>query len=603
MKMTNLLWKGAAALMMAVAVSACSGDDEVMEQPAGGGEATEEQTPTLTIVATQDDGADTRLAFVDEKHLEWTPGDQIFVTEAETPTNYVTLDLQETEATKTGTFSTTATLPETWVAGETNLVAYYKANDNMLTSWGTFYITSYLGHTQTENEKMDHLLERNYMKSGEFAYSSSTASSLKFKQQGAIMKFVLEGLGGKTITKLLLCAGDNVFTNNEYISNGKSYKTSYYQVSLYLGAYGSGITVADGGTLTAYMPMGATEATKDVSMTLYAIDTNGNYYSTPVTGGTIAAAKIYTLTKTMEEKIFFSGGTGTETDPYQISSEANLKAFAEWVSITEGASNTYFKQTADITLSDGNWTPIKTFSGTFDGGGHTISGLTYDGSGSSGLFNLMYGAVQNVNLTNVSLKATGSECGGIAVRNLGTITHCSVSGIVEGEIAGGIAGTNEGGTIVACHNSATVSGSAQIGGIAGSITSAAAIIGCYNVGACTSDYVAGGIAGFGTTSGSITACYSTGVVTGAYVGGILGYNSNDAITFSTCYWSGSLSAGVGYGSSEGTTQVTDGNWSTATEAMNTALSTAGYSWGFVENSDTDTNESEPLKLQAVSAVE
>ena len=606
----NILLTGAVMLMLA----ACSNEEILTneEEPVNNAE------PTLTIIATQGD-AESRLTFVDEKNLVWTENDAIYVTEAESPTHFIELTLSSGANTNTGTFTTSATLPDTWTTGETNLVAYYKAHDDIYYSDGEGYayftITSYgFALIQTADNAMSHLVEQNYMKSGEFTCNATsdgdgcTVSGLKFKHLSAILKFTLTGLSGKNVNRLVLNADDDVFVASSMLyfydgSEPSSYNDFQSQVSLNFNDSGNNYYITMPETFTAYMAVGATEATNGKSLTLYAFTNEGEIYSASVSGGTLEDGKIYSISKEMSPKTFFSQGIGSEEAPYEISSEAELRNFAEWANIKD-TYGTYFKQTGNITLtSTENWTPIYDFNGTFDGGGHTISGLKYEGSGNYvGLFIYLHGVVKDVNLADVNLQATGDDAnvGGITGDNLGTITHCSVSGTIQGGIsssAGGIAGINQSESqIIACHNAATVSGNTA-GGIVGS--NSGVITGCYNTGACTSDYVAGGIAGWGETSGNITACYSTGSITSTgdcYIGGISGFNRE--ATLSACYWStsesGSSLEGVGYGSSDGVEQVTDGDWSTATEVMNTALE--GTGWKYELNTDTDTKDKEPLKL-------
>lgn len=309
----SILLTGALMLMMA----SCSNEEILPNEEVKNNNA----EPTLTIIATQGEDASSRLAFEDEMQLAWTPGDQILVTEAQEPQNYLLLTLQETEQTKTGTFSTTDALPVTWDE-TTELVAYYKSDGliiydyeethnllrffdagyEALSSWGV-----YTG--QTTNGDMEHLTKLNNMVSEEtFTLSADvTELNLKFNQQGAILKFTLTGLGGNTVTKLNLSAGEEIFLGGHH--NGQAMMES--AVSLPLGTDYSGITLADNEVLTAYMVMGPTDATEGKTMTLTATTTDGEYTAT-VTGGKLEAGMIYSISKAMEKVVLPMGNKTAE---------------------------------------------------------------------------------------------------------------------------------------------------------------------------------------------------------------------------------------------------------------------------------------------------
>ena len=293
--------------------------------------------------------------------------------------------------------------------------------------------------------------------------------------------------------------------------------------------------------------------------------------------------------------------------------------------------------TADITLT-GEWTPIGTdyrnsYTGTFDGGNHTISGLTVKGSDeNAGLFGYIGkdgGTVKNVVLKDVQITSNNqyANVGGMAGINNGTIENCSVSGgSVSGYSAGGVVGQQYSGSITLCNSSATVQGTSQVGGVVGYTNYGVTLTACYATGDVTAKdndtagiFFAGGVVG--SNGGNLTACYATGDVTGGtgsiYVGGVTGSNDSSTLTacyhatgtvsgpveatggvtgrnynalgapvITACYW-GDNGQTQGIGEDQvgtgGTTQVTDGNWSGAKDAMNTALS--GTSWRYVLGTD------------------
>ncbi len=168
-------------------------------------------------------------------------------------------------------------------------------------------------------------------------------------------------------------------------------------------------------------------------------------------------------------EVAFSG-TGTISDPYQIADYEELKTFSDIVN-GKGDYADRANQAACAVLTDNitatgtDWTPIGDgsgadadgeklkYTGTFDGQGHTITGLNCNepASGYAGLFGYVGegGTVQNVSLSRGSI--TGSCTGGIAGANKGIIQNCSFSGSVSGSTTGGVVGTNRGGTVQNCY--------------------------------------------------------------------------------------------------------------------------------------------------------
>ena len=295
--------------------------------------------------------------------------------------------------------------------------------------------------------------------------------------------------------------------------------------------------------------------------------------------------------------------------------------------------------TADITLT-GEWTPIgiddkHQYIGTFDGGNHTISGLTVTGSDEyAGLFGYIGkdgGTVKNVVLENVQITSDYQYgyVGGVAGYSRGNIENCSVSGSVSSRCtAGGVVGQQFGGSITLCGSSATVKGTGEVGGVAGKTDNSATLTACYATGnvtferASTINTFAGGVVGLNGTGSILTACYATGNVTGTgtgtgscYVGGVTGDNASGTLTacyhatgtvsgpdgatggvtgrnytslgapvITACYWGDNgQEQGIGYnqaGTTGGTEQVTDGNWTEAMNAMNAALQSVDSEWRY-----------------------
>ena len=279
-------------------------------------------------------------------------------------------------------------------------------------------------------------------------------------------------------------------------------------------------------------------------------------------------------------------GTGSKEDPYRISSAADLQEFAELVN--DGNTTACAVLMADITINsnvlgdngalngDGSnftqWTPIgngSEYTGTFDGAGHTISGLYINSDAKYvGLFGRIgtNGTVKNLTLAD-SYISGGTYVGGICgANNGGSITSCSNNGTVNvngGNVTyvGGICGVNNGGSITSCSNNGTVNVNGgnvtYVGGICGfndgSITDGSLITTCSNSGTVTGSdgSTVGGICGYNW--GSITNCSNSGTVTGSgKVGGICGYNYEGG-TITTCYWLDST-AGIDVGGGNGTNE-------------------------------------------------
>ena len=257
---------------------------------------------------------------------------------------------------------------------------------------------------------------------------------------------------------------------------------------------------------------------------------------------------------------------------YTVTSADGLMNIAELVN--GGKSNINITLDTDIDLTGKDWTPIGTdydnsYKGTFDGGGHTITGLTFTTNDEfAGLFGWLNraGTVKNVVMEGVQITSNqiyGGSIGGVVGYSWGTIENCSVSGSVSGTVyVGGVVGVQIGGSITGCSSSATVKGTVDVGGVAGQTNSSATLTACYATGNVTS-------------TGS-----STGQV---HIGGFLG---NNYTTVTAGYWKNNHEQGIGYNrESTGATKV-DGSvvtWQKAVDAMNTALQNAGSEWRYELN--------------------
>ena len=286
---------------------------------------------------------------------------------------------------------------------------------------------------------------------------------------------------------------------------------------------------------------------------------------------------------------------------YTVTSADGLMNIAELVN--GGKSDINITLDTDIDLTGKDWTPIGTdydnsYTGTFDGGGHTITGLTVTTNDEyAGLFGWLgkAGTVKNVVMEGVQITKNHSSgfAGGVVGFSLGTIENCSVSGSVSGTVyVGGVVGAQWDGSITGCSSSATVKGTVDVGGVAGQTNSSATLTACYATGNVTieidpqKNISGGGLVGFNEGNG-VLACYATGNVTSTgsstgnvHIGGFLGDNYT---TVTACYWKNNHEQGIGYNrESTGATKV-DGSvvtWQKAVDAMNTALQNAGSEWRY-----------------------
>lgn len=237
--------------------------------------------------------------------------------------------------------------------------------------------------------------------------------------------------------------------------------------------------------------------------------------------------------KAGEEYTYTVSLAAAEDPGYTVSEDGNTyevynaDGLLAWNKAVQGNLLLNCTLTDDINLTGKEWTPIgdydNRYTGTFDGGNHTITGLTINQYGNYvGMIDFLDsgGTVQNLTLENVN--------------------------ITGGDIVGSVVGDNYG-TVTACTASGNVSGTSRIGGVVG-----------YN-------------------NGTVTACYhASGNVSGtSNVGGVVGYNISGTLT--ACYWSGLPDNDNGGATKVDGTTVT---WQNAVDAMNTALQNAGSEWRY-----------------------
>ena len=284
---------------------------------------------------------------------------------------------------------------------------------------------------------------------------------------------------------------------------------------------------------------------------------------------------------------------------YTVTSADGLMNVAELVN--GGKTDINITLDKNIDLTGKGWTPIGTsfdnsYKGTFDGGGHTITGLAVTTNDQFvGLFGYLNraGTVKNVVMEGIQITSNHMfGCtGGVVGYSWGTIENCSVSGSVSGtDCVGGVVGSQKAGSIIGCSSSATVKGKHYVGGVAGEKWGT--MTACYATGNVTLEIASqknnfgGGVVGLNGGS-RVLACYATGNVTSTgsstgnvYIGGFLGGNYT---TVTACYWKNNHEQGIGYNKKSTEATKVDGTgvtWKNAVDAMNTALQNAGSKWRY-----------------------
>ena len=290
------------------------------------------------------------------------------------------------------------------------------------------------------------------------------------------------------------------------------------------------------------------------------------------------------------------GYTIESNGSYTVYNADGLLNVAELVNGGKTDINITLDKNIDLTGKD--WTPIGTdydnsYKGTFDGGGHTITGLTVTTKDQFvGLFGYLNraGTVKNVVMEGIQITSNHmfGNTGGVAGFSWGTIENCSVSGSVSGtKCVGGVVGAQKAGSITGCSSSATVKGTVDVGGVAGEKWGS--MTACYATGNVTleidspKNLSGGGLVGFNGGSG-VLACYATGNVTstGSSTGNvhIFGLLGDNYTTVTACYWKNNQERG--YKTAPESTKV-DGTyvtWQKAVDAMNRALQNAGSEWRY-----------------------
>ena len=398
-----------------------------------------------------------------------------------------------------------------------------------------------------------------------------------------------------------------------------------------------GIATADNGAQTGELTMNLADGNLTSSIILFpqtvaslplVVNYKGQEYHATLTmpEGALQAGNNYTYTVkvnatgltlegcTIGNWVDGGGESGAAEDlGYSIQNDGsymvyNAKGLLAWNEAAQKDESINCTLTADIDLTGKNWTPIGTsfrnkYTGTFDGGGHTIKGLTVTTNDQFvGLFGSIgnAGPVKNVMMEGVQITKNHSSgfAGGVAGYSDGTIENCSVSGSVSGTVyVGGVVGAQWEGSITGCSSSATVKGMVHVGGVVGQTNGGATLTACYATGNVTLEIdprknIAGGsLVGFNGGNG-VRACYATGNVTSTgsstgnvHIGGFFGDNYTSV---TACYWKNNHEQGIGYNKEGIAPEVTkvDGSvvtWQKAVDAMNRALQNAGSEWRYELN--------------------
>lgn len=334
-----------------------------------------------------------------------------------------------------------------------------------------------------------------------------------------------------------------------YITGSQMYPADYGKLLANGGSVEGDVVLGEADNPCTVIGSGGTVFNGKVTVTPGSTIEKGTFNGEVINNGTITGG---VFNSTVSGSGTIKGGTfntpitgsGTESDPYQISTAAQLKRFRDIVNGTGGQTQNrgaYAVLTANIDLNNEPWTPIGNYTkgnqiyyeGTFDGGGHTISGLNVTGEFVyAGLFGTVKdGTIKSLTVAG-KVSPSNSQCivGGIVgyasnavIKNCSN--HCSVTGRTT-SIIGGIAGFNSSGAIIDCYNVGTISGinyAEAIGGIVGS--NSGTISNCYNVGTVSNDTSVGEIAGH--NNGTVENCY---YLAGTNLNAVGQNNSNGNIT-------------------------------------------------------------------------
>lgn len=406
-------------------------------------------------------------------------------------------------------------------------------------------------------------------------------------------------------------------------------------------------TVINDNTATLTIPELATDAMVQNAMSEFTAEglatiivegplneTRQGYIATALAGKTVTLYLTYLAEDELIDELASADDGITVNCGYYMADASTYVAYnadglQAWSTNVQTNPATNLSLGKDITLSlaegeNSNWTSVGTgttpYTGTVNGNGHSITGMTINQTTNrAGFIGSLgeNGAVKNLKLKAVSVTTTGGFVGGLVGYgySFSVIENCAVEGgtISANESGvGGIVGRAEGknsapALIVACHNTAAVSGKSNVGGIIGTAWDYSRVIACYNSGSIThtDGWNCGGIVGIFGYSGTYLCCnYNTGNTTGetAIAGDFQATKYHNYWSSDHDYANGTNSEGD-Y-SNSGATKITSASeWQTAMTTMNTWLAENGYAYRYVLNTDAATKEAQPLVIVEASATE
>lgn len=403
-------------------------------------------------------------------------------------------------------------------------------------------------------------------------------------------------------------------------------------------------TVIEGSTATITIPDVATDAMVQHAMNEFTADglttiivegplneTRQGYIATALAGKTVTLYLTHLAEDELIDELASADDGITVNCGYYMADASTYVAYnadglQAWSTYAQANPTTNLSLAKDITLplaegENSNWTSVGTeatpYTGTVNGNGYSITGMTINQTTSNAGF-IGYlgenGAVKNLKLKDVSVTTTELNAGGLVGNSLSVIENCAVEGgtisASKGQ-TGGIVGRAVGKSsapalIVACHNTAAVSGKINVGGIIGVAWDYSKVIACYNSGTIThtEGLRCGGIVGIvGYSEGYLYCNYNNGTTT--YTVAIAG---DDSYYGKHNYWSSDHDyanrSNMGEYNNYSATKITSANeWQTAMTTMNTWLAENGYAYRYVINTDAATKEAQPLVIVEAPATE
>ncbi len=578
------LWSFAALLLAGAALVSCSKDDAALN----GDALTEGRHPLMLTVAM--DGA-TRSTGKET----WTDGDEVGVrigTDGTVAKYLISISNSVASLTPADT-DQTLYLPD---SGTATVTAWYPYDDQTAVDI---------------SDQSSGYAAYDYLTATATVESSASVTTLTFQHQMAKVKYTLTNSNG-AITGTL--------------ENATVTVAGYTSATFSNGA----LTGATAGNITPTSDNEVLLVPQDMSgQALINVIIGDNTYVYTPTSANLQAGNEYTFNlvvdgdelTTDENYEYIINADGSRS--YTVYTLSGLEAWAAYTRDSHWDCDCTLMADVDMTTADA-WESVSTgennktpYEGTFDGGGHTITGLTLSNTGTDtedyhGLIGYLGegGEVKNLTMADASITSTQNSTGAVVgYNNGGTVTNCHVTGTstVSGkQRTGGVVGWNTG-TVIGCSFSGTVTGTGvRTGGVVG-FNSNAEVIACYSIGTVTGTTYVGGVVGYNYQSSKVIGCYSKATVSGTSgettVCGVVGSN-NSGCTVTACFYESSTSD-----SNATSVDGTDVTWSdssgttVALTVMNSALTS--YGWQYKANSSYDGTDTTiaPLLLEEVTTAE